>query len=158
GLSLGSGMRLPQWLKLVRQGSTFTGYRSDDGVNWIVIGSDTVAMNATVLIGLCDSSANNTTLGSATIDNVSLGGSVSPASREVSAPAVSEAIADGVVDLGIFSLGDKEPVHVNLPVASSLSGESLLRWRKVKLSLPAGVKFSNGVLKGSTKLTGSFTF
>jgi hypothetical protein len=122
-----------------------------------VIGSDTVAMNATVLIGLCDSSASNMTLGSATIDNVSLGGSVSPASREV-ASIESGTTTPEVVDLGIFSLGDKERVHVNLPVAESLSGASALKWRLLKRSLPKGVKFSNGVLKGSTKLTGRFTF
>src|SRR6185369_3033665 len=62
GLSPGSGMRLPQWLKLVRQGNTFTGYRSDDGANWITIGSDTVAMNSTLFIGLTDSSASNNAL------------------------------------------------------------------------------------------------
>jgi len=42
----------PVWLKLERQGSTLTGSYSSDGVTWYAIGRDTIAMNATVYIGV----------------------------------------------------------------------------------------------------------
>jgi endonuclease/exonuclease/phosphatase (EEP) superfamily protein YafD len=151
GLSPGSGMRLPQWLKLVRQGNTFTGYRSDDGANWIVIGTDTVAMNSSVLIGLTDSSANNTVLGGATLDNVALGGAVAPAGRALTSPTSG---TNGTVDLGVVSLGDKEPVHVCLPVSPPTSGAP--KWKSA--ALPKGLKFAIGILTGIPKASGSYSF
>src|SRR5205814_9526531 len=39
-------------VKLVRSGSTFTGYRSDDGVTWTPAGSVTLSLNATIYVGL----------------------------------------------------------------------------------------------------------
>jgi hypothetical protein len=42
----------PAWVRLSRRGSTITAARSSDGVTWTTVGSDTVAMTGTVLIGL----------------------------------------------------------------------------------------------------------
>ncbi len=64
------GVAAPQWLKLVRQGSTFTGYRSDDGVAWTQIGSASVAMNAEVQVGLAVSSLNDGTVCTASFTDV----------------------------------------------------------------------------------------
>ena len=43
---------------------------SDDGTTWTVVGSDTVAMDATVYVGLANSSHTSTSLGTATVDGV----------------------------------------------------------------------------------------
>jgi hypothetical protein len=61
----------PYWVKLVRTGNTFSGYQSSNGVNWVLVGSDTIPMTATVYIGLAVSAHNNTLLNTSTFDNIS---------------------------------------------------------------------------------------
>jgi len=64
---------LPYWVKLVRSGSTFTGYASSDGINWAQLGSSrTISMAQNVYIGLAVSANNNSALVTATFDNVSI--------------------------------------------------------------------------------------
>jgi regulation of enolase protein 1 (concanavalin A-like superfamily) len=64
---------LPYWVKLVRSGSTFSGYASSDGVNWVQVGSSrTISMSQNVYIGLAVSANNNSALVTATFDNVSI--------------------------------------------------------------------------------------
>jgi hypothetical protein len=48
----------PRWLRIDRAGGTFTAYQSIDGVNWTFVGSDTIPMASTVLVGLGGASAN----------------------------------------------------------------------------------------------------
>ena len=43
---------LPEWVKLVREEDTFTGYHSQDGIAWTEIGSATILMTQDVYIGL----------------------------------------------------------------------------------------------------------
>ncbi len=65
----------PYWVKLVRSGTTFTGYRSPDGVTWTQQGTAPVTMSAsTVYVGLALTSHNNTSLCTATFDNVTAPG------------------------------------------------------------------------------------
>ncbi len=47
---------MPDWVKLVRAGNTFTAYDSTDGVHWKKVGSTTVQMGATVDVGLVSAS------------------------------------------------------------------------------------------------------
>jgi endonuclease/exonuclease/phosphatase family metal-dependent hydrolase len=42
----------PAWVKLTRAGTTFSAFRSADGVNWTQVGSDTIAMGSTIYVGL----------------------------------------------------------------------------------------------------------
>jgi beta-xylosidase len=68
-----SPVALPIWLKLARSGNTFSGYLSNDGLNWTQVGtSQTVSMAANVYIGLAVNSATNSALATATFDNVSV--------------------------------------------------------------------------------------
>ncbi|HMC28502.1 MAG TPA: fibronectin type III domain-containing protein, partial [Verrucomicrobiae bacterium] len=68
---LGGGtVAIPQWVKLVRSGNTFSGYRSADGVNWTLIGSTTIALPSTLYVGLAVTSHHDGTLCTATFDNV----------------------------------------------------------------------------------------
>src|SRR5260370_31566588 len=70
--SSGPGVSLPYWVKLVRQGATFSGYISPDGSTWTQVGSTaTISMPQTVLIGLTASSQNQTPA-TASFDNVSI--------------------------------------------------------------------------------------
>jgi regulation of enolase protein 1 (concanavalin A-like superfamily) len=61
----------PVWLKLVRQGDTFTSSTSTDGKTWTIVGTTTVSMNATVEIGLAVTSHVAGKLESASFDNIS---------------------------------------------------------------------------------------
>lgn len=62
----------PSWVKLTRVGSTFSAYRSADGVNWTLVGTDTIPMATTVLAGLAVTAHNNGTIATATFDSVSV--------------------------------------------------------------------------------------
>jgi regulation of enolase protein 1 (concanavalin A-like superfamily) len=62
----------PYWVKLTRSGNVFTGSRSPDGVTWTVVLTANITMNANVSIGLMSSSANNTTLSTATYNQVTV--------------------------------------------------------------------------------------
>jgi hypothetical protein len=69
----GGSVALPYWVKVVRSGSTLSGYGSSDGVNWVQLGgSQTIAMAQNVHIGLAVSSGNTTGLATATFDNVTV--------------------------------------------------------------------------------------
>jgi hypothetical protein len=74
-----SSATLPYWVKLVRSGSTFSGYASPDGVNWVQIGaSQTINMAQNVYIGLVAGSSTST-LATGTFDNVSVSSTANPA-------------------------------------------------------------------------------
>ena len=60
----------PQWVKVVRSGSTFSGYSSPDGSSWTLIGSRTISMGSSVYIGLAVNSHVDGTLCTVTFDNV----------------------------------------------------------------------------------------
>ena len=62
----------PYWVRLARNGNTLTGYISPDGSNWTLLGSDTVAMTSTVLVGLAQTSHDAALIGTAQIGNVNL--------------------------------------------------------------------------------------
>jgi regulation of enolase protein 1 (concanavalin A-like superfamily) len=62
----------PYWIRVVRNGSTFTGYFSPDGVNWTQQGTVSIPMAGNVYIGLVVSSRNTSQLCTATFDNVSV--------------------------------------------------------------------------------------
>ena len=74
GNSYGCNASTPVYVKLVRSGSTITGYDSSNGVTWSAIGSDTIAMNQQVYIGLAATSHNNSLVTTAKFDNVNTGG------------------------------------------------------------------------------------
>lgn len=72
GGSRTAGLVAPYWIRVVRNGSTFTGYFSPDGVNWTQQGTITTSMANNVYIGLVVSSRSNSQLATATFDNVSI--------------------------------------------------------------------------------------
>jgi IPT/TIG domain len=92
---------LPSWVKLVRSASTFTGYASSDGVNWVLASSQTVSMNTNIYVALATSAeANNTALGTATLDNVSLSTSGAPAPIISSVSSTTGSIGSQIVITG----------------------------------------------------------
>jgi hypothetical protein len=67
------GIAAPYWLKLVKAGSTFSGYTSSDGLAWTPVGATTDlgfgAGGSTTYAGLAITSHNNSTLSTASVDN-----------------------------------------------------------------------------------------
>lgn len=68
----------PTWVRLVRAGNVITAARSADGISWTTVGTVTVAMSATVRIGLLTSAQDATKINTARFTNVSLTGSLNP--------------------------------------------------------------------------------
>jgi uncharacterized repeat protein (TIGR03806 family) len=66
----GPSTKLPQWVKLVRTGDTFTGYISADGKIWQRIDSIAVPMAKKIYVGLAVTAHNNAALNSVLFDNV----------------------------------------------------------------------------------------
>jgi hypothetical protein len=88
--TVGAAKTAPYWVKVVRSGSTFTGFQSTDGVNWVQVGQDTITMSGTVYIGLALSAHNNTVLNTSTFNNVSVqagGGGDAPPTVTLTSPA-----------------------------------------------------------------------
>ena len=68
----------PHWVKLVRAGNTFTGYRSPDGITWTQVGTPvTVAMTSQIYVGLANAS-HVTATNIATFDSISAPGLATP--------------------------------------------------------------------------------
>ena len=65
-----SGVAAPYWVRLVRSGTTFTGYCSPDGSTWTQVSSTNVTMAASVRSGLAVCAHDNTALNTSTFDNV----------------------------------------------------------------------------------------
>jgi regulation of enolase protein 1 (concanavalin A-like superfamily) len=66
----------PYWVRLVRSGSTLTGYRSADGVTWSEVGSDTVTLPSTVYVGCAVCAHTNAALSTVIFTNISTSGAV----------------------------------------------------------------------------------
>ena len=73
GQGLG-GLSAPYWVKLVRSGNTFTGYRSPDGSVWTQQGTATCTMPSAAFVGLAVTCHDNASLCTATFDNVTAPG------------------------------------------------------------------------------------
>jgi len=66
----GGAGTVPYWLKVTRVGDVFTTSKSTDGSYWVPMNTKTIAMGATVEIGLVVCAYGTSSLGSATFDNV----------------------------------------------------------------------------------------
>ena len=63
------GTNTPCWVRLARMGSTFTGFSSSNGVNWVQMGSASVTMT-NALAGLAVCAADSAQLNTSTFDGV----------------------------------------------------------------------------------------
>ena len=89
----GTITNVPVWFKLVRSGTTFTGYVSTDGTNWTMLGSTTISLAGTIYAGLLDCSRNTSQLFPVTFDNVIVG--TVPAATVTTIASSGNPIANG---------------------------------------------------------------
>jgi polygalacturonase len=66
-----TGITAPIFVEVVRSGSNFSAFYSSDGVTWNPIGSQTITMSSSALVGLAVSSSNNASTSTATFSNLS---------------------------------------------------------------------------------------
>ena len=96
----GSLVSLPEWVKLVRSGNSFTVFESPDRVTWTQVGSAvTVTMATNVYIGLAVDGGSSS-LATAPFDNVSINSSSVPAPVITSLSATTGPIGSQVVVSG----------------------------------------------------------
>jgi phosphatidylserine/phosphatidylglycerophosphate/cardiolipin synthase-like enzyme/regulation of enolase protein 1 (concanavalin A-like superfamily) len=62
----------PRWVRLTRTGNVVTAYESSNGSTWTLVGSDTITLPDTVLVGLAAHSHSTTSLATGTFDNVTI--------------------------------------------------------------------------------------
>jgi hypothetical protein len=68
-----TGLTTPYWVKITRASNSFAAYYSSNGTNWTQLGStQSISMATNVTIGLAVCSHNNSSLSTATMDNVSV--------------------------------------------------------------------------------------
>jgi regulation of enolase protein 1 (concanavalin A-like superfamily) len=67
----GSGAA-PRWVKLTRAGTAITASVSADGVTWTTVGSDTVSLSGSVLVGLAVTSHTTSQLATGTFESVAV--------------------------------------------------------------------------------------
>ena len=67
-----SGVAAPYWVRLKRQGDTFTAYDSADGATWNQVGADSIPMAQTVYAGLAVTSHDNAQVNTSTFTDVSV--------------------------------------------------------------------------------------
>lgn len=135
----------PYWLKLTRSGSTFTAYTSSDGVNWTSVGSETIAMNATIYVGLAVTSHDNNVLNTSTFTNVSVTNSAGAAARSSEQTTTTMSASMNTTD-GSNAANDSNSttttssVKVNVPLTNT-AGKTLTRKPvSVKVNVPVGTK------------------
>ena len=67
------GPSFPRWVRVVRNGSSYSGFTSNDGTTWTAVGgAGTVSMTEPLLIGLAVTSNNTSALCTAVFDSVSI--------------------------------------------------------------------------------------
>jgi regulation of enolase protein 1 (concanavalin A-like superfamily) len=75
GVSAGTAGTLstaPRWVKLQRRGNVFNAYESADGESWTLVGSETIAMRATIYVGVAVTSHTTGSAATGTFDSVTV--------------------------------------------------------------------------------------
>ncbi len=121
------GIAAPYWVRLVRQGSNFSAYRSADGNAWKWVGTQAMAMGTPAYVGLAVTSHNNGVGCTAQIDNVATGTSAAPAGALVAVTYVStvKPYSLGTAQAGALPYIDRSYVITALPTV--LNGGVLVR-------------------------------
>jgi regulation of enolase protein 1 (concanavalin A-like superfamily) len=68
--AVASGLTAPYWVRVARTGNSMVGYYSTNGATWTPMSTQTISMATNVYIGLAVTSHTNSTLCTATLDNV----------------------------------------------------------------------------------------
>jgi uncharacterized repeat protein (TIGR03806 family) len=129
----GAAATVPYWVRLARTGNTFTASRSTNGVNWTVVGTDTIAMTGPVHVGLAWSAHANNTLGTATFGNVTVVGPPTnqpPTITAIENQTMDEDTVAGPIE---FTIGDVETAASELVLSVASTNTALLPTNNIVL-------------------------
>ena len=118
---------IPYYIRISRQGSTFTGYSSPDGVAWTALGTVPITMTAATVVGLAVTAHNNGALSACSFDNFSIedGAGISLWPPPPAAPVLSIATPQNytpVVNLSWTAPASVAPVTAYAVYRGSASG------------------------------------
>ena len=113
-----AGLAAPYWVRLVRAGNVLTGSVSADNVTWTQVGSVTISMASSVLVGLSGNSNTNVKLNKSTFTNVSVSNN---APTVATAAAASPTTVSGSTT-SLTVLGADDHGEPNLDYSWSASG------------------------------------
>ncbi len=149
-----------RWLRLVRNGSNFTGYTSTDGANWSYVFGTTISMNGCIYAGVFAESINTNVMTTSSFDHVQITGGIQPLIQGPQTPLAASDIGVEVypnptngevnIDLG----GYANPVgrvkvydaYGKLVLQKVLDGASLLR---MQMERDNGVYFFSIEVEGA---------
>ena len=127
--------KYPYWVRLVREGNTFTGYHSPDGITWTQLGSPaTIAMGTDVYIGMAVTSYNDGKFNDTIFKNVSVTTSLSEsiymdwtrnsfAKPFVNIPTDSNPDGDTLTNLQEFAFGMDPTDPMGMPLDFVMNGD-----------------------------------
>ena len=121
------------WLRLTRSGNLFSAYTSPDGLAWTFVGSQSISMSTSALIGLAACAGDSAQLAEVAFGDVSVTGAV-PA-VQVTAPVEGATVT-----------ANGQSVRVTASVTGS--GSPVVAWSQV--SGPGVVTFANAALADTT--------
>lgn len=102
---------MDDWLKITRNGNTFMGYTSSNGVNWTFAFVTNVSMSGCVLVGLFTEGPNPVVTSTAVFDNVSVsGGSPIPLTDDNNGLTADQ----GKAKVSVFPNPAQSEINVNL--------------------------------------------
>ena len=135
---------LPDWMKLVRSGNTFTAFASQDGITWTQVGTtQTVSMASNVYVGLAVSSASTTSALPCIFDNVSVSTASSLGPLITAVTATTGSVGTQVVISGL-SFGATQGSSV-----ATLNGTPVIinNWSDTAITFTIPYGATSGVLK-----------
>jgi hypothetical protein len=123
---------VPVWLKLVRRASdTYRGYVSGDGVNWELVGTETIPMSQYLYVGMVVSSHDNSALCTATFDNVAAKITITAPEEGASFPTNTSIPVSAVVN----GFANKVDFYANdTLIGTDTTGPYAITWDGVKPS------------------------
>lgn len=100
----------PYWVRLVRAGNVLTGFISADGNTWTQVGSYTVSMATSLIVGLAVTSHDAGALSTAVFDNISITSSSSGSTPTVSIGPPISALTLGSTQQFLATVSDGSAV------------------------------------------------
>jgi hypothetical protein len=141
-------MTLPTWVRVVRSGTTFTGYTSTDGTNFTQLGVATTisTMTGTIYMGLAVTSHVDGTNATATFDNVTIAGPPPP-----TAPAAPSGLAaTGSAGQAALTWVDNANNETGFKIERKLAADPDSSYAQVGTAATNATMFTNtGVAAGS---------
>ncbi|HZO23793.1 MAG TPA: hypothetical protein VFB37_14920, partial [Steroidobacteraceae bacterium] len=153
--ALGPFTKAPYWVRVVRSGSTFSGYASADGITWKLISSTTITMASQVFMGMLVCSHSNGVLGTAVFDNVTATSGTAPPS-DTQAPTVPTGLATSNVTANSLTLSWAASTDLPNPGGTGVGGYYVYRNGNTTTpiaTVTSGTSFNDSGLAAATSYT-----